>query len=647
MRVSKKIFVVSSGSVVPSYFVIPSGSAGARRAEPRAEPRGRNLGSCRPPRSCRSSRCSQILVLLLLLLTTALCSHAATNYTVTLASPDEHLLEVEILLPEGPAQRQLQLPVWNALYQIRDFSQYVNWIRAKDRAGHPLAVHSLNPSLWQIDGARNGAIVEYQIFADTITPFGAQFNSQHAFLNLAEVLMYPVDARNAPMFVRFNQILPGWRIATPLASTPDGRFSADNYDRLVDSPVEIGTFGESDFDESGGHYRVIVDADPADYDMAKITAMLHKVVAAATAWMNDRPFETYTFIYHFPHGPAGGGMEHAYSAAISLNADLLARGPEALASVSAHEFFHLWNVKRIRPQSLEPIDYTRENYTPALWFSEGCTSTAADFIQLRARLLDEPHFEQDVAGGITELERRPAHLTQSAEDSSLDAWFEGYAYYRRPERSISYYNKGELLCIAFDLALRDATHGHASLREIFQWMNDNYAKNGRFFPDSAGVREAAEALSHADFAAFFNNYVAGVDEIPWNDFFRTVGLHVTESANTVAEAGFAASRNFDGPMIVSAVTANSEAERAGLKAGDTILEIDGHIPGMDIAQEMAQFSPGDTITLKIRRRITERELKVKLGAREEISYELKDLDNVTPAQQAQRALWLKGEAAIR
>ena len=134
---------------------------------------------------------------------------------------------------------------------------------------------------------------------------------------------------------------------------------------------------------------MIVDAESSDYDMEKIAAMLHKIVAAATGWMDDRPFDSYMFLYHFPRGPGGGGMEHAYSTAISLNAEALARAPEALASVTAHEFFHLWNVKRIRPQTLEPIDYTKENYTRALWFSEGCTGTAGNIIRLRAGLLDE------------------------------------------------------------------------------------------------------------------------------------------------------------------------------------------------------------------------------------------------------------------
>jgi len=593
----------------------------------------------RPNMSCALLRLGLIVV-------TALTpSYAVTNYAIALANPEQHLVEVKVQLPEGASQRELQLPVWNALYQVRDFAQYVNWVRAQDRAGRPLRVRKLDKSRWQISGTEDGALVEYQIYVDSFGPFGAQLTSHHAFFNLAQILMYPVDARDGPMIVAFSQVPAGWQIATPLPSSRDNRFSAENYDRLVDSPVEIGEFKESDFEESGGHYRVVIDAESTDYDRKKIEGMLHKITAAATNWMADRPFDSYTFLYHFPRGPAGGGMEHSYSTAIDVNADVLSRSPDVLSSVTAHEFFHLWNVKRIRPQTLEPVDYTKENYTRALWFSEGCTSTAADFIQLRSGLLDERHFERAVASGIAELERRPAHRTQSAEESSLDAWLEGYAYYRRPERSISYYNKGELLGIVLDLAVREASHGQASLREVFQWMNQHYAKKGLFFDDSEGVREAAEAVSHADLSWFFAKYVSGTDEIPWNDFFRGVGLHLVQAKTTTADAGFVASRNFDGPMTVGAVTAGSEAERAGLLSGDTVLTINGNPPGQEFSEEATGIAAGDTITLKLRsHRGGEHELKWKVGAREEISYELMDVDSVSAEQQARRSAWLKGEA---
>lgn len=572
-------------------------------------------------------------------------SASGTAYTISLASLEQHLVEVRMILPPGAAQRELQLPVWNALYQVRNFSQYVNWVRAKDRAGKELAIRQMDKSRWQIHGAETGAIVEYQIYADSSGPFGAQLNTHHAFFNLAEILMYPLDGPNTPMHLRFSQVPDAWHIATPLASLSGGEFTAENYDRLVDSPVEIGTFQQSDFDEAGAHFRVVIDADSADYDMTKIVAALHKIVAAAISWMNDRPFDTYTFFYHLPRNPGGGGMEHAYSTAIELNAESLKESLYPLTAVTAHEFFHLWNVKRIRPQTLEPVDYTKENYTRALWFSEGVTSTAEGTIQLRAGLLDEKRYLNNLGEEITELEGRPAHLTQSAEESSLDAWLEGDPYYRRPERSISYYNKGDLLGIMLDLAVRDASLGQASLREVLRWMNANYAKKGLYFDDSNGVRQAAEAVSHADLGWFFTKYVAGTEEIPWNDFLRSVGLHVEETPNIVADPGFIASRNFGGPMSVTAVTPGSDAEHAGLQAGDTIVELQGHPAAQESRQELARMNPGDMLTVKLQsRRGSERELKWKVGSRQEISYEVRDLDHVTPEQRARRAAWLKGEA---
>ncbi len=565
------------------------------------------------------------------------------RYIVSLADRPEHLVRVRILLGPGASERDLQMPVWNALYQVRDFSQYVNWVKAKTAAGQPIAVRKLDKTTWHLSGVATGAEIEYEIFADQSGPFGAQLNSQHAFFNLAEILMYAVDGRTFPAEISFPDLPADWRIATALPSSGEG-FSAQDYDRLVDSPVELGAFRESDFDQGSGHYRVVVDADPSDYDMQRIVSTLRSLVSAATAWMNDQPFQTYLFIYHFPRGPAGGGMEHAYSTAIDINANRLAENPQSLGDVTAHEFFHLWNVKRIRPQTLEPVDYTKENYTRALWFSEGATSTAGNIIRVRAGLLDDARNLKGLADEIAQLQRRPAHLTQSAEESSLDAWLEKYDYYRLPTRSISYYNKGYLLGVLLDLQVRESCHGTTSIREVFQWMNDNYARKGQFFPDSEGVRRAAEAVSHSDLGWFFQKYVAGTDEIPWDDFFRTVGLHLVQRVISIADPGFSATQNFDAAPLVSAISVGSAAERAGLSIGDTILEINGQKVNDSVARRLAALLPGETFHLRVRNSAGERELQWTVGAREELELDLTDLDKATPAQKARRVAWLKGEA---
>jgi len=564
-------------------------------------------------------------------------SPQSSRYTISLANAAKHLISIKIELPAGLAKRNLQLPVWYALYQIRDFSQYINWVHSST------PIKKIDKSEWRIAGAENGATIEYEIFADDAGPFGAQLNSHHAFFNLAEILMYPTDDRDSPMQIHFINVPTDWRVGTTLRPSGDG-FAAHNYDELADSPVEISAFDETDFDQDGGHYRVIVDAAHGDYDTSKIMAMLQDVVHAEVSWMADRPFDTYLFIYHFPRDSEGGGMEHAYSTAIDLRQSMMQSDPHALQEISAHEFFHLWNVKRIRPQSLEPPDYTKENYTDALWFSEGFTSTVENYMLLRAKLLDKREYFAHLAAEIEDLENRPAHLTQSAEESSIDTWLEKYSYYRRPDRSVSYYEKGELLGVMLDLDIRSLTGGNRSLRDMFQWMNVNYAQKSVAFADSEGVRQAAETITRSNLAPFFDKYVSGTDEIPWNVFFKTVGLNLITEKAELPDVGFTASRNFDSPLTVNSVDENSAAQIAGLSNGDVILEVNGEPPGIDFASTMKGVRPGENLTLRTRNGKGERELSWKVNTRQELEFRITEQDNLTPQQKTRRAAWLKAES---
>jgi predicted metalloprotease with PDZ domain len=568
---------------------------------------------------------------------------SAICYTISLENPERHLIRVTMEIPPGRDTHELQLPVWNALYQIRDFSQYMNWICAEDPSGKPLSLIGLNKSRWKIEGSQTGARVEYEIFADNPGPYGAQLNSHHAFFNLAEVLLYADDQRGEPVQVQFSKVPAQWKIATTLEST-QGAYLAKNYDQLVDSPVEIGTFTEADVNGNCGTYRIAIDAGDAAAILKKITPPIQRIVSTATKWMNDCPFQSYLFIYHVSDS-SGGGMEHGYGTAITIPAKNFTDSLDDFASITAHEFFHLWNVKRIRPQSLEPIDYTKENYTAALWFSEGVDSTAADYIRLRAGLLDEHHYIERLSQEITELQNRPAHLRQSAEQSSLDAWLEKYPYYGLPERSISYYNKGELLGVMLDLTMRNASRDQASLRDLFRWMNERYAKQGKFFADSAAVEQAAEWLSHTDLRDFFQKYVSGVDAVPWDNFFAPVGLRVSKAEVTLPDPGFEAVQKFDQPPTVVQVVAGSEAERAGIQPQDEILQINEKPVGRNFETEVRSLGPGAELRLRIRRDGAEHRLRWKLGSRNETVFQLKDLPSITADQRARRAAWLFDQAA--
>ena len=572
-----------------------------------------------------------------------------TEYFVSLADSTKHIAHVSIRLRSGEGTRTLAMPVWNALYQVRNFAANVEDVRAQDGSGAVAEVRNTATSEWKITGPAGCVVVSYDIRLDVPGPFGSSLSADGGFFNWAMVLMYAPSLRWEPVNLRLLDVPAPWgmRDLHVLRGAEPGKVEqvvgvAPNYDELVDSPAEIGSFRQSAFQQDGATYHVVVDGNPADYDMGKLDEVLARITHAAVDWMQDRPYNEYTFLYRLPQGPGGGGMEHAYGTAIEVSANRLLQSLLPLASVSAHEFFHLWNVKRIRPQSLEPIDYQRENDTRALWFSEGVTSTVSEILLVRAGLIDEKVYLQGASNEITELQRRPAHRWQSAEASSLDAWFEGQAYYRSPERSISYYNKGEILGILLDLRVRQITQGNKSLRDVLQWMNEHYAKRQRFFSDSQGVEQAAEAVTGKSFAEFFRDYVSGVQEIPYDDFFQFAGLQVVLKTVQVGSAGFTTTANLGGQPEVVQVDPNSDARRAGIAAGDRVIAIDGKPADTLLDDQLSQMPPGRTVHLHIANRRGQREVKLRLGLREQQSYELQDLPSVTPEQRAHRAAWIHG-----
>jgi predicted metalloprotease with PDZ domain len=603
-------------------------------------------------RRLRRAPLSFVLLAALFLLAAPVCAQneSKLDYTIRLADANHHRVHVSMTYDPENGGNEVQLPVWNALYQVRDFAKNVIAVKASSQSGEQLAVKQIDKTTWQFRPKGGWVTLDYDIVLDEPGPFGAQFNSHHAFFNFAQALMYPTNGREFPIAVRLEQVPSGWKLATPLDSlnipaaqevgSPGYLLRAGNYDRLVDSPCELGNFAEMDFEQGGAKYRVVIDADANDYDASKLVNSLKQITAAETAWMDDRPFTTYVFIYHFPRGPAGRGMEHAFSTAIDHSANDL-KDLKGLNSVSAHEFFHLWNVKRIRPQSLEPIDYSRENYTRALWFSEGVTSAVADLALLKAGLLQPSEYLQRLSNGISVLQSRPAHATQSAEESSLDTWLERYPSYRAPERSISYYNKGELLGVLLDLKIRQDSHGRSSLRDLFHAMNRDYAKAGKFFPDSDGVRQEAEKLTGADLSSFFAQYVAGTADLPY-ELFATAGVVLSKEDRVVADPGFEAARNFGGPLVIEDVY-GEQARTAGLQQGMEIQAVDGEAPGRSLDQQFANSAPGAKVRIAVSNRGTRKDIQLTLGERNVKSYVLHESPDATAEQLARRHAWLTSE----
>jgi predicted metalloprotease with PDZ domain len=588
-------------------------------------------------------RAAAIAVLLL----AARPAHATIDYSVSVAHPEKHVFGVTMRVPDVHDRVVLQMPAWNALYQIRDFSSHMMQVTAKDEAGAILPTVKLDKQTWQVTA--NGTVaVNYSILWDDPGPFSSQLNNEHAFLNFAMVLLYIPDRRAEDTRVSFDDMPEGWRVAVELDVTSQavgahrsGTYAAPSYDALADAPVELGNFAEFHIEAGGRPIRIVVHGDPGD--QSRLTGALKRIVDYEVSLMGGAPFREYLFLFHVGTTFGGGGMEHANCTAISGDV------PGQLPSYSAHEFFHVWNVKRIRPRSLEPVDYTKEMWTRALWFAEGVTNTYGTYTLVRTGLWSPQQFYSDLGAQINELESRPAHLWQSAEESSLDAWYEKYPIYNRPEESISYYNKGQLLGVSLDILIRDATDNRASLDDMLRTLNEEFARRGRFYNDSEDLRAVAEEVirrkapaADANLKDFFARYVSGTDEIPFDNVLGRAGWLLKDTGQHRAAFGFTIRRDGKSSPSIGSVDAGSAAQQAGLTEGDLLLALNDEALPRSPERWVRDRQPGERVTLKVRRGSEEKTISFTLGRQAEAVFQVVEAPDATEKQRRIREGILHG-----
>lgn len=567
-------------------------------------------------------------------------AEAPIRYQLDLRQPATHLVHVRMTIAGAAPALEIQFPAWNALYQIRDFVRNVQNLGATCD-GAPLDLIPVDVDTWK-NGEREcrELVATYDLYANEESVFSAILNENHAFLNLAQALFYLPSERNRSVELEF--LLPGgWKVATPLEESSPGEYTAANYDRMIDSPVQAGTFDDYSYQQGGADYRVVVYAEGAKYSAKKLLESCRKITSTETRIMQDVPFNRYTFFFHFlPFG--GGGMEHAYGAAIAFPGGRLDSGWLEFEATVAHEFFHLWNVKRIRPQGLEPIDYIHGNDTRDLWFSEGVTSTYEELTLVRSGLASRQEFYDRVAEQIAALQKRPARHFQSAELSGMDAWLEGDRDYFRPERSISYYNKGELLGFLLDLGMRQASHDRAGLDDLMRALNHDFAQQGRFFHDSDLIALAGRLTGGAfDAQTFFRDYVTGTRGLEYDRYLGYAGLNLEKHTAAVPDWGFRAPMGFTGArdIQVESVDPESAAAQAGLRLGDVITSVNGQ-PLSVPPDRLTGLKAGQQVELAIMRRSRPLSIKFQLGASRETDYGIEDNPQATPEQVALRESWL-------
>ncbi|MGH9350739.1 MAG: M61 family metallopeptidase [Terriglobia bacterium] len=590
-------------------------------------------------------------------------------YHLDLDRPSTHLIDVKIDVSSvNQPSLDFVMPAWApGRYAIYNFAKNVQDFETQGADGRPLPWINTDKETWRVDTRSAGGmvVVRYKVYANTLTGSFAEFNPSHANINGAGVYMYVAGHKRDPLALKVQtptvwgndaKIYSGFSL-----STSETTFQAPNYDRLIDTPMEISTQDLSRrFTDHGKTFRVVVhcygDGEETPKQWTKtLTSDLKKIVHAELSMMPEPDFENYTFLVHVtPFIDEGDGMEHLNSTQVIVRG---APDSDSLAEAEldgAHEFFHLWNVKRLRPAALGPFDYTKEDYTRSLWFAEGITQYYSYVFLYRSGLWTRMDFLDRLASEVHDLEQEPGRRMMSAESSSFHAWF----YDRAPQMqktnfansTISYYNKGALLGMLLDLEIRERTGGKKSLDDVMRSMYKKfyeapaltYYLPGRGYTEQ-DILEALNAVSGSDFTDFFRRYVQGTDEPPYNQVLASAGLKLKVSASPGAAPSIGIlGESVDNGIRIGAVRPGRAADRAGLSEGDTLIAIDQlSLATGSLTERLKMYPPGAVVPFTVERLGKRLTIPVKLDAPTANDYVIADDPDATQIQVAIRDGWLE------
>ena len=524
----------------------------------------------------------------------------------------QHLFEVELTLPgEGLAQGAvLALPAWTpGSYLVRDYARFVDRVCLLSGA-RELPLEKLDKQRWQLPAAHQELKIRYRVYGNDLTVRTNHLDATHAQIIPAATFLYLEGQLDRPVEVRFEGFPPAWKVASSLPHK-QGAYVAADFDTLVDSPFELGTFRSRAFSLEGTRFELVFTG-PHNGDEARITEATQKIVAAAGAIFGGFPFKRYVFLFTFSPG-LRGGLEHKDCTSLISDSQAFHQ-PEGyfdLYQLVAHEFFHAWNVKRLHDPTLGPFDYSRENPTKLLWFHEGLTSYMEHLIVLRAGVVPWRHTSKELARCWSEQVQRPGRLEQSLEESSWDAWIRLYKPHEfSPNSSVSYYDKGEMVAWLMDASLRVGSHGKAGLPELFALLWRRHGEGGLRDGD---IRQAYRDLSGQNPAPFWKAYISGCAELDGAPLRRAYGLRMEALApwerlspeeqqdpallsRAKAWTGLVFAGN--GPRVQN-VLPGSPAAEAGLSFGMEILAVDGWrtTTAAEAQRWLAKPGPGGQVTV--------------------------------------------------
>lgn len=594
------------------------------------------------------------------------------RYSIVPKDLAAHLFEVSVTVTDSdPEGQRFSLPVWiPGSYLVREFARNIVTLGAFNDAGRKVRIAKTDKHTWQAAPVNGALTLRYDVYAWDLSVRSAYLDESGGFFNATAVFLSVAGREDAPCEVDIAKpagaAFRAWRVGTALPEARGtkrygfGAYRASNYDELSDHPVTIGEFALATFDAHGVPHDIVIAGRVTQLDIERLRTDLKRVCEAQIALFEPKskkaPMDRYVFMT-LAVSDGYGGLEHRASTALICNrTDLPVKGrPETTEGyrtylgLCSHEYFHTWNVKRIKPAAFVPYDLSKENYTSLLWLFEGFTSYYDDLMLVRSGLMSQDEYFAALGRTVGGVLRGTGRLKQSVAESSFDAWIK---YYRQDENAtnaiVSYYTKGSLVALAFDLAIRAQTRNRKSLDDVMRLLWQRYGRDF-YRGKQAGVEEnEVEALieeaTGVALGRLFADAVHGTRDLPLAELLAPFGVTLApDVANGAAAKPTIGARLRGGAdCTFAAVYEGGAAHRAGLSAGDTLIAIDGlRATGTNLDALIARYRPGDKVEVHAFRRDELRTAKLKLDGPEVTRYRLTAAAKPAAVSKAREA-WLKG-----
>jgi predicted metalloprotease with PDZ domain len=602
----------------------------------------------RIPEPTKISRAIVACFLVLWALSAALAQEPAERmkFIVSMDQPNAHYFHVVFRATGLKGETQdLKMPSWTpGYYQIMDYARNVLNFKAEDGAGRPLSWRKTAKNVWRVEAGKSSSIiVSYDIYAFRRFCADSYLDDRQGFICPAGVFMHVAGQLGQSVTVTFRPFATWTQISTGLdrvEGVPDTFFAPD-FDVLYDCPILIGNQEVLSFEVRGIPHQVAA-VDLGACDRGQLVRDLTRIIGSAATLMGSIPYKHYTFIFI---GPGRGGLEHANSSVLAFDGEGLAspEGWKRWLAFICHEYFHLYNVKRIRPVALGPFDYDKENYTDMLWVSEGFTVYYEGLILNRAGLFSRDDVFRQFESSIAAFENVPGRLFQSVAASSFDTWLQSFIRTgNAANTTISYYDKGAALGLLLDLAIRNASKNVRSLDDVMRTLYQGFLRDRRRGFTDDGFRRACEEAAGMPLTEVFD-YVSTVREIDYPKYFAYAGLHIDTEPKVVPGAWFGASTSEEeGRLVVTGVEWDSPASHAGLSVEDEIIAVDGtRIDARSLTDLLQRKKPGDTSHLLVSRHSMVREFPIVWGTKKARTFAITPLPDPKPLQAAILKSWLR------